>query len=156
MSSRGSKLERLTGSFTSGEWARLGGFYGVIIALHVAGWGLFLAYGSRLGPAYAGAGGLAYSFGLRHAFDADHISAVDDTTRYLMQKGKKPLGIGFFFSLGHSTVVVALAHRHRRLGRRGATPPARVPDVRRHRSAPPCRARSSSPSPSSTSSSCSG
>ncbi len=109
MSSRGSKLERLTGSFTSGEWARLGGFYGVIIALHVAGWGLFLTYGSRLGPAYAGAGGLAYSFGLRHAFDADHISAVDDTTRFLMQKGRKPLGTGFFFSLGHSTVVVALA-----------------------------------------------
>ena len=109
MRTRGSRLERLTSSFTRGEWARLGGFYGVIIALHVAGWGLFLTYGSRLGPAYAGAGGLAYSFGLRHAFDADHISAVDDTTRFLMQKGRKPLGTGFFFSLGHSTVVVALA-----------------------------------------------
>ncbi len=54
---------------------------------------------------YAGAGALAYGFGLRHAFDADHISAVDDTTRYLLQKGKKPLAVGFFFSLGHSTVV---------------------------------------------------
>jgi len=56
---------------------------------------------------YAGAGTLAYTFGLRHAFDADHISAVDDTTRYLLQKGKKPLAVGLFFSLGHSTVVFA-------------------------------------------------
>ena len=83
--------------------------YAVIAALHVVGWGLFLYYGHRAGPVYAGAGGLAYSFGLRHAFDADHISAVDDTTRFLMSKGKRPLGVGFFFSLGHSTVVIALA-----------------------------------------------
>ena len=49
---------------------------------------------------YAGAGALAYTLGLRHAFDADHISAIDDTTRFLMQRGKRPLGVGFFFSLG--------------------------------------------------------
>jgi high-affinity nickel-transport protein len=48
-------------------------------------------------------------FGLRHAFDADHIAAVDDTVRFMLQKGKQPLGVGFFFSLGHSTVVLALA-----------------------------------------------
>ena len=102
-------LRRVRGAFTTREWVRLGGLYGVVVALHLAGWGLFLTYGDRLGPAYAGAGGLAYSFGLRHAFDADHISAIDDTTRFLMQRGKKPLGTGFFFSLGHSTVVVALA-----------------------------------------------
>jgi len=95
--------------FTRSEWWRLGGFYGVIAAFHLAGWGLFLYYGGRLGPAYAGAGALAYSFGLRHAFDADHISAVDDTTRYLMQRGHRPLGVGFFFSLGHSSVVIVLA-----------------------------------------------
>ena len=83
--------------------------YAVIAALHVAGWGLFLYYGHRAGPVYAGAGGLAYSFGLRHAFDADHLAAVDDTTRFLMSRGKRPLGVGFFFSLGHSTVVIALA-----------------------------------------------
>ena len=100
---------RRRAGFTRPELERLGAFYGVIVALHVAGWGLFLYYGHRGGPVYAGAGALAYSFGLRHAFDADHISAVDDTTRYLMQRGKKPLGVGFFFSLGHSTVVVALA-----------------------------------------------
>src|SRR5262249_30314561 len=51
---------------------------------------------------------LAYAFGLRHAFDADHISAIDNVTRKLIQDGKRPLAVGFFFSLGHSTVVVAL------------------------------------------------
>jgi len=95
--------------FTQQELRRLGVFYGIIAALHVVGWGLFLYWGSRGGPVYAGAGALAYSFGLRHAFDADHISAVDDSTRLLMQRGREPLGTGFFFSLGHSSVVVALA-----------------------------------------------
>jgi nickel/cobalt transporter (NiCoT) family protein len=95
--------------FTRPEWARLGGFYGVIAALHVIGWGFFLYYAHDFGRVYAGAGALAYTFGLRHAFDADHISAIDDTTRFLMQKGKKPLGVGFFFSLGHSTIVFSLA-----------------------------------------------
>jgi nickel/cobalt transporter (NiCoT) family protein len=51
---------------------------------------------------------LAYSFGLRHAFDADHIAAIDNITRKLMQAGRRPIAVGFFFSLGHSTVVVAL------------------------------------------------
>ena len=95
--------------FARDEKIRVGSMYGFIVLLHAVGWGLFLHYGSSLGAAYAGAGGIAYSFGLRHAFDADHISAVDDTTRFLMQRGKKPLGVGFFFSLGHSSVVVALA-----------------------------------------------
>ena len=96
-------------SFDRGERRRLGGMFGVVGLLHVLGWGLFLAYADHLGPAYAGAGGLAYSFGLRHAFDADHISAIDDTTRYLMQRDDRPMGVGFFFSLGHSTIVFALA-----------------------------------------------
>jgi high-affinity nickel-transport protein len=56
-----------------------------------------------------GVGVLAYTFGLRHAFDADHIAAIDDTTRLLLQKGRKPLGVGFFFSLGHSSVVFGLS-----------------------------------------------
>jgi nickel/cobalt transporter (NiCoT) family protein len=94
--------------FTSGEWARLGGLYGFIAFLHILGWGLFVFYAARY-PTLAGLGVVAYLFGLRHAFDADHISAVDDTIRYMLQKGKKPLGIGFFFSLGHSTIVFALA-----------------------------------------------
>ncbi len=92
-----------------GDWLRLGGMYGTVAGLMVVGWGLFFAYQHDYGASYAAAGGLAFSFGLRHAFDADHISAIDDTTRYLMQRGKRPLGVGFFFSLGHSTVVVALA-----------------------------------------------
>jgi len=101
--------------FTRDEVPRLLGFYGVIVALHALGWGLFIYYNSiskyhnivddHHKLVYAGAGALAYTFGLRHAFDADHISAIDDTTRYLLQKGKRPLGVGFFFSLGHSTVV---------------------------------------------------
>lgn len=95
--------------FDQSERRRLTGFFGSIALLHVLGWGLFAHYGTRYGAAYAGAGSLAYVFGLRHAFDADHISAIDDTTRYLMQRGKRPLGTGFFFSLGHSSVVIALS-----------------------------------------------
>jgi high-affinity nickel-transport protein len=95
--------------FSRPEWWRLSAMYAVIALFHVLGWGFFLHYGGRLGPVYAGAGTLAYSFGLRHAFDADHISAIDDTTRFLMQRGQQPLASGFFFSLGHSSVVFGLA-----------------------------------------------
>src|SRR5919204_6607591 len=101
-------LARAAALFTPAEWARLGGLYGVIALLHLLGWGLFVGVASRY-PAFAGAGVLAYTFGLRHAFDADHISAIDDTTRYMLQKGRRPLGVGFFFSLGHSSVVFLLA-----------------------------------------------
>jgi nickel/cobalt transporter (NiCoT) family protein len=102
----GSGRHRL--SFAPDEWARLAGLYGVIALLHVCGWGLFLYYSSHY-PALVGLGFVAYMFGLRHAFDADHIAAVDDTVRYMLQKGKRPLGIGFFFSLGHSTIVFCMA-----------------------------------------------
>src|SRR5450631_3350291 len=95
-------------AFTAEEWGRLAGLYGFIACLHILGWGLFLYYASRY-PALVGLGLVAYMFGLRHAFDADHIAAVDDTVRYMLQKGKRPLGIGFFFSLGHSTIVFILA-----------------------------------------------
>ena len=92
---------------TRAEWLRLGGFFGVVGLLHVVGWALFLYY-SRGNPALAGLGTLAYTFGLRHAFDADHIAAIDNTTRKFLQDGKRSLGVGFFFSLGHSTVVLSL------------------------------------------------
>ncbi|MGH8427165.1 MAG: HoxN/HupN/NixA family nickel/cobalt transporter [Gammaproteobacteria bacterium] len=95
-------------SFTSREWWSLGGLYGFVATLHIVGWGLFLYYSAHY-PALIGLGFVAYMFGLRHAFDADHIAAIDDTVRYMLQKGKKPLGIGFFFSLGHSTIVFGLA-----------------------------------------------
>jgi nickel/cobalt transporter (NiCoT) family protein len=94
--------------FARDEWARLAGLYGFVTLLHLAGWGIFLYYSARY-PALVGLGLAAYMFGLRHAFDADHIAAIDDTVRYLLAKGQKPLGIGFFFSLGHSSVVLALA-----------------------------------------------
>ena len=95
-------------SFDSGERARLGAFFGAVGFLHLAGWGLLLAYGLQH-PGFLALGGLAYTFGLRHAFDADHISAIDNTTRKLLQQGSKPVGVGFFFSLGHSTVVLVIA-----------------------------------------------
>ena len=94
-------------TLTRREWLRLSSFAGAIGVLHVVGWGLFVYY-SRAYPALAGLGTLAYTFGLRHAFDADHIAAIDNTTRRLLQQGKRPLGVGFFFSLGHSTIVFSL------------------------------------------------
>jgi nickel/cobalt transporter (NiCoT) family protein len=95
-------------ALTPGEWLRLSGFTGGVVLLHILGWGLFLWY-SRSNPALAGLGTLAYTFGLRHAFDADHIAAIDNTTRKFLQEGKRSLGVGFFFSLGHSTIVFSLA-----------------------------------------------
>jgi nickel/cobalt transporter (NiCoT) family protein len=100
--------ERLTNSFDRGERVRLVLFYGAILVLHLGGWGLLLSIAPQY-PALVGLGGLAYSFGLRHAFDADHIAAIDNTTRKLLQDGKRPVGVGFFFSLGHSTVVFLIA-----------------------------------------------
>ena len=105
--------------FKRQELPSLIGVFSVVAFLHIAGWGLFVHYNSN--PAYssltdstgalvyAGAGALAYSFGLRHAFDADHIAAIDDTTRLMLAKGKNPLALGLFFSLGHSTIVLALS-----------------------------------------------
>jgi high-affinity nickel-transport protein len=94
--------------FSRAEWSRLGLLYGFIALLHLVGWGTYLHHAVRH-PQLVGLGFVAYMFGLRHAFDADHIAAVDDTVRFMIQRGKRPLGVGFFFSLGHSTVVLALA-----------------------------------------------
>ena len=92
---------------TRAEWGRIGGFSAGVVLLHVLGFGLFLYYLPR-NPALTGLATLAYTFGLRHAFDADHIAAIDSTTRKLLQDGRRPLGTGFFFSLGHSTIVFGL------------------------------------------------
>ncbi len=97
-----------TQAFDPGERRRLAGFFGSVGLLHIVGWGLLLLYGASH-PGFLALGGLAYTFGLRHAFDADHIAAIDNTTRKLLQTGKKPVGVGFFFSLGHSTVVFLIA-----------------------------------------------
>ena len=98
----------LTQTFDRGERRRLAGFFGGVGFLHLAGWGLLLAYAANH-PGFLWLGGIAYTLGLRHAFDADHIAAIDNTTRKLLQGGKKPMGVGFFFSLGHSTVVLIVA-----------------------------------------------
>jgi len=87
--------------------AKVVAIYAVLIVANAAAWLLaFAAFATR--PLLLGTAVLAYSFGLRHAVDADHISAIDNVTRKLMQAGKRPVAVGFFFSLGHSTVVIAL------------------------------------------------
>jgi nickel/cobalt transporter (NiCoT) family protein len=88
-------------------WGLAGLLFGLVGLLHALAWGLFFFYAPRF-PAMAGLGALAYGLGLRHAFDADHISAIDDTTRFLLQKGRRPLAVGFYFSLGHSTIVLLM------------------------------------------------
>ncbi len=79
-----------------------------LIAFNIAAW-LSLFYVGGLYAKLLGLGILAYTLGMRHAFDADHIAAIDNTTRKLVQEKKKPVGVGLFFSLGHSTVVVLLS-----------------------------------------------
>jgi high-affinity nickel-transport protein len=102
-------------ALTRDEKRRLGAMFGFIALLHISGallmWAATsdnyqLADGSLFGW---GTAALAYTLGMRHAFDADHISAIDNTTRKLMADGQRPLGVGFFFSLGHSSVVAGLA-----------------------------------------------
>ncbi len=95
------------GATNSQERSELAVYGGIVLALHVAGLGLaWVAAAAH--PFMLGLAGLAYSFGLRHAFDADHIAAIDNSTRKLMGAPRRPLGVGFFFSLGHSTVVFGL------------------------------------------------
>jgi nickel/cobalt transporter (NiCoT) family protein len=84
------------------------GIYALLIVTNVGPWlwalAAFYSYPVLLGTAF-----LAYTFGLRHAFDADHIAAIDNVTRKLMQEGKRPVAVGLFFSLGHSTIVIGLS-----------------------------------------------
>jgi nickel/cobalt transporter (NiCoT) family protein len=109
------RARRIADALSPREWARVGAMAGVVIGLWVVGFALLLAAGahhyhlSRTELFGVGTGILALTLGMRHAFDADHISAIDNTTRKLMSEGKRPLSVGFFFSLGHSTVVFVLA-----------------------------------------------
>ena len=85
--------------------AKASGIYALLVAANAAAWmWAWIAFADR--PALLGTALLAYMFGLRHAFDADHIAAIDNVVRKLMQEGKAPYSAGFFFSLGHSTIVV--------------------------------------------------
>ncbi len=110
------RWQRFRRGLTPAEWRRAGGLAAAVAALHVVGFGtlLLLVIPRHLSVGHSGVFGLglgitAYTLGLRHALDADHIAAIDNATRKLMAEGKRPLGVGFFFSLGHSTIVLALA-----------------------------------------------
>ncbi|MGI8845243.1 MAG: HoxN/HupN/NixA family nickel/cobalt transporter [Thermoleophilaceae bacterium] len=112
-----SRWQRISGSLTAAEWRRAGGLAAVILGLHVVGFGLLFGVvvpghfdlGGETGLFGIGVGITAYTLGMRHAFDADHIGAIDNTTRKLMTDGQRPLSVGFFFSLGHSSIVFLLA-----------------------------------------------
>ncbi len=82
--------------------------YGFLLVFNVVAWILALLASAQY-PILLPTAFLAYTFGLRHAVDADHIAAIDNTTRKLMQDGQRPVAVGLFFSLGHSTIVVALS-----------------------------------------------
>jgi high-affinity nickel-transport protein len=99
------------GRWTRAERLRLSAIVGVIAMMHVLGWAMYFYYTHHLAAAtsFAGAGTLAYALGVRHAFDADHIAAIDDSTRLMLARGRRPVGVGFFFAMGHSSVVLALA-----------------------------------------------
>jgi high-affinity nickel-transport protein len=84
------------------------GVYALLLAANIAAWAWAIVAFHDF-PLLLGTAALAYSFGLRHAFDADHIAAIDNVTRKLMHEGRRPVGVGLFFSLGHSTIVIGLS-----------------------------------------------
>ncbi|MDO8210314.1 HoxN/HupN/NixA family nickel/cobalt transporter [Conexibacter sp. CPCC 206217] len=109
------RCERIRAGLTPQEWRRAAALAAVVLGLHVVGFFILLVlvvphdYSLGAGGVFGlGVGITAYTLGLRHAFDADHIGAIDNTTRKLMSEGQRPLSVGFFFSLGHSTIVFLL------------------------------------------------
>lgn len=101
-------LTALRQGFSGSTGRRMIALYVFLGAVNILLWGLALTV-FRNYPLLLGTSLLAYTFGLRHAVDADHIAAIDNVTRKLMQQGQRPVGVGFFFSLGHSTIVFALS-----------------------------------------------
>jgi high-affinity nickel-transport protein len=108
------RLSQVRDALTPGEWRRIAGMVAVIVGLHVIGFGLLLVL---VAPQHLSLGGqtfgiglgiTAYTLGMRHAFDVDHIAAIDNTTRKLMEEKSRPVSVGFWFSLGHSTIVLAM------------------------------------------------
>ena len=128
--------------------------YLLLFVSNVAAW-IWAVVAFHNYPVLLGTAALAYSFGLRHAFDADHIAAIDNVTRKLMQEGKRPVGVGLFFSLGHSTIVVALSIAIAVTATALQDQFRRVQDASAASSARWCRRCSCSPSRSPTSWSCS-
>lgn len=109
-----SRMTKIRKGLTPKEWTKVAGMALTIIILNVAGWTMLAAASGRFHVSKYevfgfGTGILAYTLGMRHAFDADHIAAIDNTTRKLIQDGERPLSVGFWFSLGHSTIVFCLA-----------------------------------------------
>ncbi len=100
-------LARIFNDDAANVRGKISALYAILIAANILAWAWALTIFNNH-PLLLGTSLLAYSFGLRHAFDADHIAAIDNVTRKLMQEGKRPVAAGFFFSLGHSTVVVVL------------------------------------------------
>ncbi|MBI1757805.1 MAG: HoxN/HupN/NixA family nickel/cobalt transporter [Actinobacteria bacterium] len=107
--------DRARAALTRREWGEIWAMVGAIVLLHVMGWVTLVAVVAphhyslgTTGVFGVGLGVSAYTLGMRHAFDADHIAAIDNTTRKLMADGRRPLSVGFFFSLGHSSVVFGL------------------------------------------------
>jgi nickel/cobalt transporter (NiCoT) family protein len=106
---------RLRGRLSRQEWRSIVGMASSILLLHIVGWGVLAGI---VAPQHyqvsstqvlgIGLGLTAYTLGMRHAFDADHIAAIDNTTRKLMAEGRRPVSVGFWFSLGHSTIVFGL------------------------------------------------
>jgi high-affinity nickel-transport protein len=92
----------------SGLRGRIVALYALLIGFNAGAW-LWALVAFHHYPVLLGTAFLAYAFGLRHAVDADHIAAIDNVTRKLMQQGKRPVGVGLFFSLGHSTIVFGLS-----------------------------------------------
>src|SRR3984893_3237561 len=84
---------------------RVAAVFGLLVAANVAAW-IWASYTFRGNAVLLGTAIVAFTLGLRHAADADHIAAIDNVTRKLMQEGKRPIALGFYFSLGHSTVVL--------------------------------------------------
>jgi high-affinity nickel-transport protein len=110
-----SLLRRLLASWNRRDYIEIGLLLGVIALMHVVGFAVLVfaiaPHHFRAGTQIfgVGLGATAYLFGLRHAFDADHIAAIDNTTRKLMADGKKPKSVGFWFAMGHSTLVLVMA-----------------------------------------------
>jgi high-affinity nickel-transport protein len=111
-----SRWQRVRDGLDPAEWRTILGMAVVVLGLHVVGFVLLFTVVApndyTLGASGAftvGVGFTAYTLGMRHAFDADHIAAIDNTTRKLMNEDKRPMSVGFFFSLGHSTIVFVLA-----------------------------------------------
>jgi nickel/cobalt transporter (NiCoT) family protein len=101
-------VNRLLGDGSGSLRGRIVGIYALLVGFNLLAW-LWALTEFRHYPVLLGTALLAYSFGLRHGVDADHIAAIDNVTRKLMQDGKRPLAVGLYFSLGHSSIVVGLS-----------------------------------------------